>query len=512
MAANVRQKKVKIAFALVLVFFASFIFIPAIFILKSASLSAAILNPLTLRAIGLSFLIGVIVTVIDLIIGVPLAWFLVRSKRRFARWLDNLIDLSLVMPTAALGFSIYIFWGSSFGLSRMFGLDGGLIAKGPLLIMLLHIVFTLPYMVRSVSAAMLQINATYEEAAASLGASPFSSFRTVALPLFRGGVINGAVLAFTRSLSETGATMMVAGALTTAPVLIIGLKEQGNLPAAGGVSVILILAAVLILFLARLKFGEKTISLGRIYPKFEFKLSQLGWLRNLVVILFYISCVFLPTIALVLYYFGNFNLPPLGALPQSLIISFGVALTVTMINLIFAIPFAYIIARNRFRLGKLLNSLNEAVLLMPTSALGLSLALFWRQFSGSDILVLCLAHLCLSFPYLVTPIASALKEISVEQQEAARSLGARTRQMFFTILLPQIKPAIIAGAIMAFMRSLSETGATLAVTGKIKTVSILIVDLFKADRLNEAAFASLILFVIAFIFLFLLKRNQKVHH
>ena len=495
-----------------LVFFASFIFIPAIFILKSASVSAAIFNTNTLKAIGLSFLIGLIVTLVDLVVGVPLAWLLVRSKHRLARWLDNLIDLSLVMPTAALGFSIFIFWGSDYGLSRLLGLDSGLISKGPLLVMLLHIVFTLPYMVRSVSAAMLQINATYEEAAASLGASLFSSFRTVALPLFRGGVINGAVLAFTRSLSETGATMMVAGALTTAPVLIISLKDRGDLPAAGGVSVVLIAAAVLILFLARHRFGEKTISLGRIYPKFESRLSQLGWLRNTLVIAFYGLVVFLPTISLILYYFGNFNMPDLGELPQSLMVSFSVAFAVTVANLFFAIPFAYMIARNRYRIGKLLNSFNEAVLLMPTSALGLSLALFWRQFSGSDFLVLCLAHLCLSFPYLVTPIASALKEISIEQQEAAHSFGASTKQMFFTVLLPQIKPAIIAGAIMAFMRSLSETGATLAVTGKIKTVSILIVDLFKADRLNEAAFASLILFIIAFFFLFLLKRNQKVHH
>lgn len=512
MAAVKKRQTANLGFVLVLVFFASFIFVPAIFILKSASLSEVIFNPLTLRAIGLSFLIGLIVTLVDLLVGVPLAWFLMRSRRRFAHWLDNLIDLSLVMPTAALGFSIYIFWGSNFGLARLFGLDTGLISKGPLLIMLLHIVFTLPYMVRSVSAAMQQIDATYEEAAASLGASPFSSFRTVALPLFRGGVINGAVLAFTRSLSETGATMMVAGALTTAPVLIINLKDQGSLPAAGGVSVILIVSAVLILFLARLRFGDKTISIGRIYPKLEFKLSRLSALRNFLVIAFYGLIIFLPTIALVLYYFGNFNLPELGGLPQSLIVSFGVALAVTAVNLVFAIPFAYMIARNRFRLGKLLNSLNEAVLLMPTSALGLSLALFWHQFTGVDLLVLCLAHLAIAFPFLVTPIASALKEISIEQQEAAHAFGAGTRQMFLSILLPQIKPAIVAGAIMAFMRSLSETGATLAVTGKIKTVSVLIVDLFKADKLNEAAFASLILFVIAFFFLFLLKRNQRVHH
>ncbi len=84
--------------------------------------------------------------------------------------------------------------------------------------------------------------------------------------------------------------------------------------------------------------------------------------------------------------------------------------------------------------------------------------------------------------------------------------------MFTTILLPLVKPAIIAGSIMAFMRSLSETGATLAVTDKIKTIPVLIVELVKQNELNQAAFACTVLFVIAFLFLIILKHNKFNKH
>jgi len=504
------HKLIDIGFGTVLVFFAAFIFIPAIYILKGFSGLGALGDPLVLRAVFLSFFIGLIVTFVNLIFGVPLAWVLTRSKKKIVRWIDNLVDLSLVMPTAALGFSVYLFWGTDMGLSRLLGIEGGLFSKGPFMIMLLHVVFTLPYMIRSVSAAIMQIDPSYEEASASLGASPFTFFRAVALPLFSNGVINGSVLSFTRSLSETGATMMVAGAAATAPVLIISLKNAGKMPEAAGASIILIAAAILILVLARLIFGKKVINLDKIYPSFERKLSGHVRLKNALIFFFYGLVIFLPTVYIALYYLFNFRLMNVNQLFGSILVSFGVAIAVTVINMLFSLPVSYMIARDKFRLGGILTSLNEAVLLMPTSALGLSIALYWRNFFSSDILILILAHLCFTFPYLVKPIAASLQEISGAQQEAAYSFGASTKQMFFTILLPQIKPAIITGAIMAFMRSLSETGATLAVTGKIKTVSILIVDLFKAERFDEAAIACVILFSVAIAFLYILKRNQRV--
>lgn len=413
------------------------------------------------------------------------------------------------MPTAALGFSIYLYWGTNFGLSRLFGLESGLLSQGPLMIILLHTVFTLPYMIRSVAAAIMQISSSHEEAAITLGASPFTFFRTVAMPLFRDGAVNGAILAFTRSLSETGATMMVAGLFATAPVLIINLKDQGNLPAAAGASIFLILTAVIMLLAAKTLLRRQNFNLKWALPDFEKSVSSLGPLKNTILFFFFIFIILMPTIHIIFYNLANFEMPVFGFFIKSLIFSLSLALLTTFINLIFSVPFAYLIARNRFRLGRVMDSLAEIVLLMPTSALGLSLALFWRHFIPSEVVILLLAHLSFTFPLLVKPITSAFKDISESQEEAAYSLGASVKQMFLTIMLPQVKPALIAGAIMAFMRSLSETGATLAVTKNIKTVSVLIVDLFKAGKLNEGAFACTVLFIIAFVFLYFFKKNQN---
>lgn len=497
-----------IGFATAIIIFLAVIFLPAVYILGSFSFDKTLFSLEIVKAILLSFEIALIVTVINLLIGLPLAWQIARCKSRWMRWLDNLIDLSLVMPTAALGFSIYLYWGSEYGLARLLGLEGGLISKGPLLIILLHVVFTLPYMIRSVMAAIEQLEPTLEEAAITLSAHPFTIFRSISLPLFKDGIIVGSILSFTRSISETGATMIVAGSFVTAPVLIVHLKDAGSLPQAAGASIILILTSVVILFVTKLSLGKKSLNLKRVYPNFEKYLPKLKPAMSTAVLIFFALIIFLPTVFIALYNFFNFQPFVNNLLINSLLVTFGIALLVTLLNLLLAAPLAYIIARNKYRLGKVLEILNEMVLLVPTSALGLSLVLFWHNFLSNEFLILALTHLSFSFPLLVEPVAAAIKDIAIETEDAAYTLGASSRKMFVSILLPQIKPALIAGSIMVFMRSLSETGATLAVTKNIKTIPVYIVELVKADNLNQAAFVSVVLFALAIIFLTMLKYNK----
>ena len=497
-----------LGFFITIFFFLSIIFLPAVYILSYFLKGGDFFTPEVIKAIIFSFAIGLIVTLVDFIFGLPLAWVIVRSKAKIVKLLDSLIDLSLVIPTAALGFSIYLYWGSKFGLAGLLGLEDGLFSKGPILIILLHIVFTLPYMVRSMVAAMAQINLIYEEAALTLGANRFTIFRTISLPLFKDGIINGAILSFTRSLSETGATMMVAGVFATAPILVIGFKQAGQIPQAAGISIILILAAIIILFLAKLLLGQKTIKIEKVYPRWEKSLLKLKTLKNIILGLFFTFIIFLPTIYIIFFNITNFKVLLNSVLIKSLAVSFIIAFLVTVINLFFSVPLAYLIARNKYAMGKVLDSLNEVVLLVPTSALGLSLVLFWQQFLSYEFIILILTHLSFSFPLLVKPLTAAFKDISLSLEEASYSLGASARKMFTTILLPLIKPAIIAGSIMVFMRSLSETGATLAVTSKIKTVPVLIVELVNRGEFNQAAFVCTILFIIAFVFLIILKHNK----
>jgi len=481
-------------------FFVFVVFLPAIYVLSFAIGGKIIISEELVRSLGISFLIAFIVTIVDLFFGIALAWVFVKTKSKYKIWFDNLIDLPLIVPTAALGLSVFLFWGEFWNIGR-----------GLALIILLHIIFTLPYMVRSVAAAIEQINKTYNEAATTLGASPFTISEQLIFPLFKDSIVIGSVLTFTRSLSETGATMMVASAAAmTAPVFIVNLKQEGNIPQAAVASIVLIISALFILLAAKFLTRKKHFNFQTFYPKLENSLSNLRQTRNFILGAFLLFIVVVPTFYIIFYNFANFSPFFNSQILESFIISFAVAFFVTIIGLIFAIPMSYFIARSRnAKLSGLFENMHDVVLLVPTSALGFSLGLFWGKFNLNEIFILFLSHLSFTFPLLVGPITVAIKNVDYSLEESALVLGADNRKVLTSILFPLILPAIIAGSIMAFMRSLSETGATLAVSHNIRTVSVLIVDLVNKDRLSEAGFLSFILFIIGFIFLLVLKMIKK---
>jgi len=121
-----------------------------------------------LGAIANSFIIGLIVSALDLLAGVPLAWFIARGKSRWLTVLDTLADLPFVVPTAALGYSLLLFWSSSGGISDLFG--GTLVSPGWLLVMILHFTFSFPVVVRVVVGSLLDYKMEYERASRTLGA------------------------------------------------------------------------------------------------------------------------------------------------------------------------------------------------------------------------------------------------------------------------------------------------------------------------------------------------------
>lgn len=156
-----------------------------------------------LSAVANSFSIALIVTVIDIIVGLPMAWIMVRKDFKGKKWLDTLLDMPLAFPTAVLGISVVMFWGAPEGV-ELPGL--GVVVSPYMMMIFLHILFTYPYMVRSLSAILEQIEPNFETAAMTLGASKWTAFRTITMPLFRAGLATGFILCFARSLSETGGT------------------------------------------------------------------------------------------------------------------------------------------------------------------------------------------------------------------------------------------------------------------------------------------------------------------
>jgi len=158
--------------------------------------------------------------------------------------LDILVNIPLIVPSIALGVSLSFFWKQSFPFMPEM-----------LLLIFAHLSITYPYFVKSMSAAFERISLDMEEAARTLGAKPFSVFSSIVLPLTKYSILSGAIMVFTRSVSETGATVAVVTSLRTAPVVIVE-WVKGTVPAnsleIGLGAGILVLLSFLILFLLRL--------------------------------------------------------------------------------------------------------------------------------------------------------------------------------------------------------------------------------------------------------------------
>jgi len=491
-----RERKISQAVtASSLLFFIVFVVGPLFFIFTK--LSNFKFQPPMQDALALSFILAFAATAIDLLFGIPLAWALAKKKFPLKDLADTIIDLPLVVPTSALGLSVALFWGSG---------GAGLFAPGFELLLILHVVFTFPYVVRTTQAAMMAVDEDIGRAAHSLGASPLFSFRSVWLPLFRAGALSGAILAFTRSLGETGATLLVGGVLQTVPVLTVYYKNSAppDMDAAISISAILVaLSAILFLFM-RSKLELRRFSLGRAHFDAEKRLSRYSTAGLFAGMLFFLFLVLLPSL-----YFLKFTDFELFApkIMQAIAISFAVGISATIITMLFGLPFSLYIS-SKSKLSEIFRLANDMALLMPTVTIGLSLSLFWAGKLDERIL-LVFTSIAVIFPYFASTVSEVLASMDKGMVEVARSLGARPFYAFRTITFPLIIPTFVAGTMIAFMRSVAETGSTLAVSQKVETIPILIVNLYKAGKSAEAASAAVLLLAVSIVVVIFVRSLQK---
>ncbi|MDH5624402.1 MAG: ABC transporter permease subunit [Candidatus Bathyarchaeota archaeon] len=446
-------------------------------------------------AIYASFAIAVFVSFIDVIAGLPIAWFITRGGFKWSRSLDTLADIPFIIPTVALGYSLLLFWSDpNQGISSLFG--SSLVSPGWLLIILLHFAFSYPVVVRVMVGALLDYKREYEEAARTLGAAPLTADRTVTLPILKTALIASFILAFARSVSETGATLMVAGAFENGPIFINNLKTNQELGYEGAlvfVSFVLIAISCIIFVTIRLLGPRLKMPIKKVWPVAERKLSSSGItnFRNAVSLLVFFLLVLIPSLFVALPAFyavtnGTLNQAVTGVgiwkeYWQSLVLSYFIGATATLLNVIAGLPMAVLIARKRLgtALSSILDVLVNIPLIVPSIALGISFSIFWKNFAFMpEIGLLIFVHLSITYPYLVRSMAAAIERVNIDYEEASRTLGGRPFTVFRTIILPLTKYSLIAGAVMVFTRSVSETGATLAVT-ELKTVPVLLVEWVK---------------------------------
>ncbi|MGE5533396.1 MAG: ABC transporter permease [Bacillota bacterium] len=493
------------------IFFALILVPPIIGILtKAGSLQNVLNNPelmnTALGAIAASFIIGLVVSALDLLAGVPLAWFITRGKSRWLTVLDTFADLPFVVPTAALGYSLLLFWSSSGGISDLF--SHPFISPGWLLVVLLHFTFSFPVVVRVIVGAMLDYKMEYERASRTLGAPPLTASRTVTFPIIKPSLIAAYTLAFARSLSETGATFIVAaGLFLNGPVFIqtvsnefkSGTISQGTYEGATVFASLILIALSLIIFVLIRVIGQRMkLPFGLGLPLIEKKLSykKAAWTRNGIAVGVFLLIVLIPSMFVALPAFqaiatGRTLIDVFtgsgvwASYWQSLTLSYGLAAVVTVLGIALGLPMAILISRKTFGKGlsAILDTLINVPIIVPSIALGVSLKFFWSNVQGlPEFLLLVFAHLAITYPYFVRSMSAAMERITIDMEEAAKTLGAKPFAVFRTIVWPITKYSILSGAIIVFTRSVSETGATLAVASKLQTAPVLIVSWVNSVR------------------------------
>ena len=204
---------------------------------------------------------------------------------------------------------------------------------------------------------------------------------------------------------------------------------------------------------------------------------------------------------------------------QPLFLTFKLAAVTTLILCIIGIPFAYWMAYTKVRIKPVLETLVSMPLVLPPTVLGFYLLLafspqssfgqFLETYIGVKLAFsfegLVVASVISSFPFMVHPVQSAFQSMPRALSEAASTLGKSRSQTFLYVLLPNIKPSLLAGVVLTFAHTIGEFGVVMMIGGNLpgetKVAAIAIYD--EVESLNYAAanFYALVLFSVCFIIL-----------
>ncbi len=414
------------------------------------------------------------VTVCAVIIGVSLAWFVIRTDvpgKKMWRWL---LALPLVIPPYVGAVTYIIVFGRS-GWIRDLWHDIPWLANNygnyPLDIFsfwgvfFVLTMFTYPYVYLISSASLRKLNQNFEEAARSLGLTTAQMFWKVNLPFLRPAIGAGAILVALYVLSDFGAVAKLRYVTFTAAIYFQ--RASFDTASASILSLVLIMITVLILWLESwTRKKTKFYQTANTYRKPS--VLPLGKWKPFVLI--YISIVFLLSVLLpisVLVYWANIGVR-MGALDERF---FGFALNslkvsgiAAIICMFFAMPIVYLKARYPSFISSVIDRLSYTGYALPGVIVALGFIFIFNNHIPvlyGTFYVVALAFVARFLPQAMQAGAASLSLISPRIDEAARSLGYRPWEVMLKVILPNMLPGVLAGGALVFVSSIKELPASL---------------------------------------------------
>ncbi len=216
----------------------------------------AVTEPRVLAAYRLSFGASLLAAAVNAVFGFMVAWVLVRYRFWGRRVVDCLVDLPFALPTAVSGIALVSIYAENGWIGSQLSALGVKVAYTWLGIVVAMVFIGLPFVVRTMQPAIEDLDREMEEAAASLGAGRWQTFRRVIFPTLLPALLTGFSMAFARAVGEYGSVVFIAGNLPgkteIAPLLIVHKLEQYDYAGAAAVALVMLLASFVMLLVINL--------------------------------------------------------------------------------------------------------------------------------------------------------------------------------------------------------------------------------------------------------------------
>lgn len=483
------------------------------------------------RIVIRTIVVAVSVTVLCLLIGYPYAYLMSRTTGKMLAFLTGVVLLSFFTSVMVRSFAWIVLLqrnGIIDKLVQWIGFDGLVLRGTTVGVTIAMVQVMLPFMIFPLYSAMAGIDTRLERASTSLGATRWTTFRDIWLPLSMPGVIGGSVIVFVTSLG-----FYVIPGLAGSPSnqllshLIYSLINTVlNIPLASAASVIMLIMALLVVLPTMMRF-DVTGSTSSRFASDEgrgTRQSPLLWLWAWLVIIL----LLVPGLVVIPLSFPesrSFVFPPQGFSLQwyerffesrqwwsSFMTSLQVAALVTVVATTLSV-FAGLALR---RASPKIRTVIRAVVLTPRIVPGVIIAmaiygLFLDWQLNITITGFVIAHTVMALPFAFIPIAATLEQFDQRFEQAAASLGASKLTTFFQIVLPLISTGMMTGALFAFVISFDEVVVSLFVGGVgMRTLPVQMYQSIANDIDPTIAAASTMLLVLtAFIVIVSTIFNQR---
>jgi thiamine transport system permease protein len=442
--------------------------------LDLAPLVAHLVSPGILRVIGFTFGQALLSTVLTLVLALPGAYVFARYRFPGKQMIQALVTVPFVLPAVVVAAALNTVLGPTSGLNRWLGVD---LRYTLAAILIAHVFYNYAVVVRMVRGFWSTLDPYLEQAARTLGASPWRVFWEVTLPLLLPVVVTAGVLVFVFCFTSFGVVLILGGPRFA--TLEVEIYRQtinfANLPLAAALSLVqIVFTLVMTSVYSRL---QRHISRPlELKPQWATQRRprtpvEIGFLAiNILVMVLLLA---LPLLTLVTRSFGAglqyyaalfetsrqgiFYVPPLAAVGNSL----KIALLTT--GLALALGLLTSLATYRRRSSWLI----DALFMLPLGTSAVTLGLGYLLTMGrpplalrGTVALIIFAHTLVALPFVVRSILPALQSIQPNLRETAALLGAPPARVLAEVELPIAWRALAVGAVFAFTISMGEFGAT----------------------------------------------------